>query len=1271
MPPPYGPYSTTARQPWMNPGFYSPGQMAFTNNAEMSQLVTMFGGPLLGALAGPGNFMPHMMPTQALMDQYALRQYQNQTRQSAYAVSTLQNQAVATRLLAGRSALTNAPVSDLNREQAYTAASVINHPAAKMLMGMTIGVENTEAILHGSRGDMQALNSAVNRMGYYRPTMRGGGRMTGQEMADFTSGLFGHLYEPEGNIDLLRDQAEKNDNNGQAAIRRLQKITDNENRAVVRRQDVESRMRDLDAKKVQGLYDKYVQGGTETDTSAQIQALSRFDRAVEEAGVLRDKEITVGQMAADARYKPVREMHGFMGSQVGQIAEMLHQRGLTPQAIGSMSADERVRTMAATTIDEETKNKLAQDYLRRDLMNRNDADAIEFKNLKTPLLQAEYLEKNSSEARKTLDKTLAQVEKTARGDQGAMSAKDLESLEGFDILATNVDAKRTSGVVKEYAGAVAAVREIFGDNGNPNAPMPALLAALDQFTMGAMGSMSPKKVEATLRQMQTLAKETGVGMEQLAMLTANAGARGAQLGLAPQLAMASVPATLAAIQTMQNTGAFSGGGFGSLSRDQQIERVNDLYQRGDASIGAKSMAALARAYDADPGKYREDSEFVQAVKAYNDPESDGTYTFVNDKGEQVTRNIREVIGRGGIVAAQKIFADAGGDSSKFGSLVFDPRTGEYQQSGFGFLMQKYEAARFLSPAASAHVRNKLGRAQTDAEQKQQNDISYRLAEMVIDTANMSISDQRAALMENMEGEMIDLLGDTPEARRIAKSLSDQNTLDTVIGAMGTQHGLMTGGESLAALAQSHGNDRPELMARANLRSRRRAERRAKMAGHAESTPLAMIADYLTEIGESGEKFTAGGLVDFMTRRIGDSDMLQKYAKEMSGGFEAFEKLNRETRITNADITQLVEDNDVATLRKYAGYGNDITLVSNGELARRRKVDLAGMDDKQLAEAYKQFVPNSGNVDFSKLSPAEKASRISELRDNAAFTAAQDKRLLQDDERSYKQMEDLARVNAVNTIKEGQELRAQDVDKLSAALFQGEDADTLKAGIAATNRLFAVDDKTGNAVRDAILKGGENARANVLRAANMTEADFNRSQELYNKGQLDDKKTQKYLYAATALALEAAPSLELSRGGFQRLPDGQLVPTKDLTPEQQQALTLVQNVDAAVGGAKPAVHGRAASAEAAAQDAQTKTKTVNEQKSQQTNAGEGGGTVTASGGAPVEKNEPLQLTGTLTLDGLETVVANLTANRAQPTENGAAPVVTDRPEARGRPRRGPK
>jgi hypothetical protein len=103
------------------------------------------------------------------------------------------------------------------------------------------------------------------------------------------------------------------------------------------------------------------------------------------------------------------------------------------------------------------------------------------------------------------------------------------------------DAKQISGTLKEWGKSIEAMREIFGDAGMPNAPVPQLIHALKQMTSGGMSQMSSSELSLMVRTFSNLAQSSGFGMEGATVMTQVNEAQATQLGLstsfAPQVTM--------------------------------------------------------------------------------------------------------------------------------------------------------------------------------------------------------------------------------------------------------------------------------------------------------------------------------------------------------------------------------------------------------------------------------------------------------------------------------------------------------------------------------------------------------------------------------------------------------------------------------------------------------------------------------------------------------------------------------------------------------------
>lgn len=1130
--------------PFQYPGMYNPGQFAFGNNAELSQLISMFAMPILGQMAGPGNFMPHMMPGQALMDQFAMRNYQQQTQAATFGLAGAQNNALAQGLLGVRSAFTNAPVSDLNRSQAEFGAGILNNPMVKSFLGMAVGPENLEAMLHGSRGDIQNLGNSVNRIGYFRRDPGGGGRMDSESLQDLTTGIFSHLYEPQGDMGRLAEKARKGDD---ASMRRLREASRMEDRAVVTDSDLETRLRNKGDTEVGRLYEKYVQGGTATDAATQAKELMKFDRAVKEAGVLSGNETTVGMMQTRAERMPVDEMHGFMAGQVGQLVENLAQRGVLPPSVGSLSSKDRVGAIAETKLDDATVDRLARTMAQRDLASSDTEAGRRFREMDATEREKE-LDRVSGSYRTGIEATKAEAEKYARGES-TKSAEEILQGTGGEALAGNVDASRSASKLKEYTEALSAVRDIFGDNGNPNAPMPALMAVLDQLTQGGMGQMNPAQVSSTLRQMQTLARETGTGMKQLAQMSAVAGNLGQQLGLAPSITMQNVASSMGITKAAMDSGAFSTGTFGTMNKEQFQNQTIQMLQEGDASGNAKSMATLARIYESDPDKFK-GTELEAAVSAYRDRSSGGTYTYTDPKtGKKVTKNLYEAIGQGRAGAAQEILLGSGGSEADFMASYHDPLTQQYAEAGAGFLTQKHERIQELSAfVTESAVRHNL--AGTDTLQNMSEadvmDASQVITGMMLDSADLGPEKQMDYMQNNMRDKLLEHFKSKgvpeAEAKRRAEEMSqkmtsDRSALTRLVANTGTA-AFDLYGQNLAAMSQQYGHNRDVYGMLEVGDAEARAQAHKRMVGY-ESTVGQRAADYFLDIGKRGEKFNLDQFMKAMAPTIGDDEVLRQYAGEMGAGMHTAAKERDKYQVTKKQIDALHEkaaegDPDaISELRRLGNVDDDVQIITDEEIDKERAKKISGLsdekgekgEDSELDRAYKAAYGKSG----AHLTTEQKREALSKSESYKSTFAKDYKDTKRTSGGKYLTQEELRSraMGSMGKALEGMEGDLADIEAVQHAFESGQSKDALRGGVEAMFRMKGLQGafkgmSAGDRkeLEDAIMTEGD-SRAAILKKMGLSEED-------YQKGLQSEEKSEKQKAAEIAIGLDSAHKYDMDK-----------------------------------------------------------------------------------------------------------------------------------------------
>ena len=160
------------------------------------------------------------------------------------------------------------------------------------------------------------------------------------------------------------------------------------------------------------------------------------------------------------------------------------------------------------------------------------------------------------------------------------------------------DAKQISGTLQEWGKSIEAMREIFGDAGMPNAPIPLLMQSLRQLTAGGMAQMNPSELSTMVRTFSGLAQSSGLGMQGATMLVQAGEAQAARLGVASPFAMQASMDTMAYMTAYSAMGRGQYGGWGSADINQLAQARQQLVLGGVGSTMGNQAGLAARTKEA-------------------------------------------------------------------------------------------------------------------------------------------------------------------------------------------------------------------------------------------------------------------------------------------------------------------------------------------------------------------------------------------------------------------------------------------------------------------------------------------------------------------------------------------------------------------------------------------------------------------------------------------------------------------------------------------------
>lgn len=268
---------------------------------------------------------------------------------------------------------------------------------------------------------------------------------------------------------------------------------------------------------------------------------------------------TAGRMAAeifDTAYGPgasLEAMNGISAGGAGMLYEDMLHRGMLDPSVGLSSRADQGRAIRDLKLGDKDYDRIA--------------------------------ERISKETGKTV--TAAEVRAThAAPFSGRQEISD-------DLL-TTVDAGKYKGRIENMTKAVSAMRDIFGDAGNANAPIAELMQALDQLTQGGLANKSPGQLEQLVRKTNYLAKSAGVSMDVVMGLTAQGGGIADRFGLDRSFVPQMLQSSLAFGGAASNLGLFGTPAWGASNKEKLTLMHQQLGLSAAASPNANRINTLLR-----------------------------------------------------------------------------------------------------------------------------------------------------------------------------------------------------------------------------------------------------------------------------------------------------------------------------------------------------------------------------------------------------------------------------------------------------------------------------------------------------------------------------------------------------------------------------------------------------------------------------------------------------------------------------------------------------
>ena len=249
-------------------------------------------------------------------------------------------------------------------------------------------------------------------------------------------------------------------------------------------------------------------------------------------------------------------------------------------------------------------------------------------------------------------------------EQLGTTVADVSKLPDLDSKLREFDASKISDRLKGMSKAVSAMQEVFGEMGEPNAPMTQLVGAIETLTQSSMQGMTPIQMEKMIRNTANTAKVAGIEMpemfRQMGVTAGMADAAGVNRALVPGITNQAI------LENQAAKNRFGGAkAFGMLSSDSLLNLQEQLGVQASKDNSTHDMASIIRAVEVYGHTPEKGSEFEAVYKALKDTSSGGEYEYKGEKKNVYTLT-RQPGGVQGFLAK-----DGGVSTSEINSLQYN------------------------------------------------------------------------------------------------------------------------------------------------------------------------------------------------------------------------------------------------------------------------------------------------------------------------------------------------------------------------------------------------------------------------------------------------------------------------------------------------------------------------------------------------------------------------------------------------------------------------